>query len=222
MFKGMKVATKKNSKKASSKKSNKEKGSLEATRGSELTQSFSERFDNLGIGARTLAKIVENQGEILYQLQELNSKVRRLENQLKEMEEKIDNNFDFTNEKTFKENTIKGAAKILIKKFIYPIEEQIKSEVDNYVQANYKDNLRKFTFAFCRCAENGAGMEIWEAELVQKDKFCFAGYRNGVGNGDLGTGTGSCLAGVLEWRQEWDLGTGTAPGMGILELGTKR
>ena len=50
MFKGMKVAAKKSSKKASSKKSNKDKASLEATRGSELTQSFSERFDNLGIG----------------------------------------------------------------------------------------------------------------------------------------------------------------------------
>ena len=52
---------------------------------------------------RTLAKIIENQGEILHQLQELNSKVGRLENRLKEMEEKMDNNFDFTNEKTFKE-----------------------------------------------------------------------------------------------------------------------
>ena len=38
-------------------------------------------------------------------------------------------------------------AKILIEKSIYPTEEQIKSEVDNYVRANYKDNLRKFTTA---------------------------------------------------------------------------
>ncbi|KAF0393376.1 hypothetical protein F8M41_010432 [Gigaspora margarita] len=109
MFQGIKVATKKSSKKDSSKKSNREKVSLEETRSSELTQSFSERFDNLGIGGsntyensnnsklRTLAKIIENQGEILHQLQELNSKVGRLENQFKEMEEKMNNNFDFTN-----------------------------------------------------------------------------------------------------------------------------
>ncbi|KAF0550236.1 hypothetical protein F8M41_024812 [Gigaspora margarita] len=49
MFQEMKVATKKSSKKDSSKKSNRGKAFLEETRGSELTQSFSERFDNLGI-----------------------------------------------------------------------------------------------------------------------------------------------------------------------------
>ncbi|KAF0502916.1 hypothetical protein F8M41_019768 [Gigaspora margarita] len=92
MFQEIKVAAKKSSKKDSSKKSNRRKASLQETRGSELTQSFSERFDNLGIGSsntyenlntsesRTLAKIIENQEEILHQLQELNSKVRRLEN----------------------------------------------------------------------------------------------------------------------------------------------
>ncbi|KAF0333097.1 hypothetical protein F8M41_016921, partial [Gigaspora margarita] len=42
-------------------------------------------------------------------------------------------------------DTIKGAAKILIEKSIYPTEDQIKSEVENYARANYKDNLRKFT-----------------------------------------------------------------------------
>ena len=47
----MKVTTKKSSKKDSSKKSNRKKASLEETRGSELTQSFSERFDNLRIGS---------------------------------------------------------------------------------------------------------------------------------------------------------------------------
>ncbi|KAF0433674.1 hypothetical protein F8M41_005006 [Gigaspora margarita] len=157
MFQGMKIATKKSSKKDTSKKSNRGKASLEETRGSELTKSFSERFDYLGIGSsntyknsntsesRTLAKIIENQGEILHQLQELNSKVRRLENQFKEIEEKMNNNFNFTNEKTFKEDIIKGATRILIEKSIYPTEDQIKSEVENYARANYKDNLRKFT-----------------------------------------------------------------------------
>ncbi|KAF0483952.1 hypothetical protein F8M41_023158 [Gigaspora margarita] len=82
MFQGIKITAKKSSKKDSSKKSNREKASLEETRGSELTQSFSERFNNFEIGgsntyensntseSRTLAKIIENQGEILHQLQE--------------------------------------------------------------------------------------------------------------------------------------------------------
>ncbi|KAF0478845.1 hypothetical protein F8M41_023939 [Gigaspora margarita] len=158
IFKEIIVASKKSSKKALSKKSDKGKATLEATRRSKLTQSFSNRFDNLGIEAssgsntyeysntselqaRTLAKIIENQGVILHQLQKLNSKVRRIKNRLKEIEEKMDNNFDFTNEKTFKKDTIKGVAKILIEKSIYPKEEQIKSEVEIYVQANYIDNF---------------------------------------------------------------------------------
>ncbi|KAF0458735.1 hypothetical protein F8M41_000895 [Gigaspora margarita] len=148
MFQGMKFTTKKSSKKDSSKKSNRGKAFLEETRGSELTQSFSESLKILELvvlilmkiqillnvfKARTLAKIIENQGEILHQLQELNSKVGRLENQFKEMEEKMNNNFDFTNAKTFKEDNIKGAARILIKKSIYLTKDQIKSEVENYV-----------------------------------------------------------------------------------------
>ena len=56
MFKGMKVAARKSSNKASSKKSDKGRASLEATRGSELTQSFSERFDNLGISGSNTYK----------------------------------------------------------------------------------------------------------------------------------------------------------------------
>ncbi|CAG8836411.1 41828_t:CDS:2, partial [Gigaspora margarita] len=55
----MKVTLKKSSKKVLSKKSDKEKATLEATRGSELTQSFLERFDNLRIRASSgAAKIL--------------------------------------------------------------------------------------------------------------------------------------------------------------------
>ena len=49
MFQRIKVTAKKSSKKDLSKKSNRGKASLEKTRSSELTQSFSERFNNLGI-----------------------------------------------------------------------------------------------------------------------------------------------------------------------------
>ncbi|CAG8855884.1 24253_t:CDS:1, partial [Gigaspora margarita] len=51
IFKEMKVASKKSSKKALSKKSDKGKATLEATRRSKLTPSFSEKFDNLEIKA---------------------------------------------------------------------------------------------------------------------------------------------------------------------------
>ncbi|CAG8838804.1 19070_t:CDS:1, partial [Gigaspora margarita] len=51
IFKGMKVALKKSSKKVLSKKSEKIKAPLKETRGSELTQSFLKRFDNLRIKA---------------------------------------------------------------------------------------------------------------------------------------------------------------------------
>ena len=50
MFQGFSIKSKKSSTKAPSKKTNKgKKASLETTRGSKLSESFSERFDNLGV-----------------------------------------------------------------------------------------------------------------------------------------------------------------------------
>ena len=50
MFQGFSIKSKKSSTKAPSKKTNKgKKASLKTTRGSELNESFSERFDNLGV-----------------------------------------------------------------------------------------------------------------------------------------------------------------------------
>jgi hypothetical protein len=49
MFQGMKVSSKKNSKKSHSKSTTK-KISLESTRGTELSESFYDKVDNLGIG----------------------------------------------------------------------------------------------------------------------------------------------------------------------------
>ena len=50
MFQSFSIKSKKTSTKALSKKTDKgKKASLETTRGSELSESFSERFDNLGV-----------------------------------------------------------------------------------------------------------------------------------------------------------------------------
>jgi len=46
---------------------------------------------------------LKNQGEILHQIRELNTKVGRVEYQLRDLEEKLVKNFDNTNEKTFHE-----------------------------------------------------------------------------------------------------------------------
>ena len=46
---------------------------------------------------------MENQGEILHQIRELNTKVGRVDNRLRDIEEKLAKNFDNTNEKTFHE-----------------------------------------------------------------------------------------------------------------------
>ncbi|KAF0416569.1 hypothetical protein F8M41_007405 [Gigaspora margarita] len=78
---------------------------------------------------RTLAKIIKNQGEILSELKVIKDKVRRIENRLNDLEQKMDNSFNITNDKAFKEDTIKGAAKALIEKAIYPENSQIKSEL---------------------------------------------------------------------------------------------
>ncbi|CAG8844562.1 8942_t:CDS:2, partial [Gigaspora margarita] len=77
---------------------------------------------------RTLARIIENQGKILSKLKVIKDKVRRIENHLNDLEQKIDNSFDITNNKAFKEDTIKGAAKALIEKAIYSENSQIKSK----------------------------------------------------------------------------------------------
>ncbi|RIB21010.1 hypothetical protein C2G38_2034740 [Gigaspora rosea] len=94
---------------------------------------------------RTLARIIENQGEILSKLKVIKDKVGRIENRLNDLEQKMDNSFDITNDKAFKENTIKGAAKALIEKAIYPENSQIKSEPEKYVQENYAEYFEKFT-----------------------------------------------------------------------------
>jgi tetrahydromethanopterin S-methyltransferase subunit G len=50
-----------------------------------------------------LAKVIENQGEILHEVKAIKSNFVRIENRLKDIEEKLENNFDFKNEKTFQE-----------------------------------------------------------------------------------------------------------------------
>ena len=49
MFQGISFSSKKSSKKSQSKKPTIRLSSLEETRGSELNESFSERFENLGV-----------------------------------------------------------------------------------------------------------------------------------------------------------------------------
>ncbi|RIB09181.1 hypothetical protein C2G38_2209555 [Gigaspora rosea] len=163
MFQGFSIKSKKTSKNTQSKKANKGKAaSLESTRSTTLSESFSERFDNLEVNdnsesnsysyantsesnERTLARIIENQGEILSELKVIKDKVGRIENRLNDLEQKMDNSFDITNDKAFKEDTIKGAAKALIKKAIYPENSQIKSEAEKYVRENYAEYFERFT-----------------------------------------------------------------------------
>ncbi|RIB09739.1 hypothetical protein C2G38_2207972 [Gigaspora rosea] len=163
MFQGFSIKSKKTSKNTQSKKANKGKAaSLESTRSTTLSESFSERFDNLGVNdnsgsnsysyantsesnERTLARIIENQGEILSELKVIKDKVGRIENRLNDLEQKMDNSFDITNDKAFKEDTIKGAAKALIEKAIYPKNSQIKSEAEKYVRENYAEYFERFT-----------------------------------------------------------------------------
>ncbi|KAF0392634.1 hypothetical protein F8M41_010495 [Gigaspora margarita] len=163
MFQGLSIKFKKTSKNTQSKKANNGKTvSLESTRSTSLSESFLERFDNLGVNdnsgsnsynnakmsesyERTLARIIENQGEILSELKVIKDKVRRIENRLNDLEQKMDNSFDITNDKAFKKETIKGATKALIEKAIYPENTQIKSEAEKYVRENYAEYFEKFT-----------------------------------------------------------------------------
>ncbi|RIB07320.1 hypothetical protein C2G38_2214764 [Gigaspora rosea] len=133
MFQGFSIKSKKTSKNTQSKKANKGKAaSLESTISTTLSKSFSERFDNLG---------VNDNREILSELKVIKDKVGRIENHLNDLEQKMDNSFDITNDKAFKEDTIKGAAKALIEKAIYPENSQIKLEPEKYVRAEYFERL---------------------------------------------------------------------------------
>ncbi|RIB27998.1 hypothetical protein C2G38_2159067 [Gigaspora rosea] len=134
MFQGLSIKSKKTFKDTQSKKANKgTTASLESTRNTSLSESFSERFSNLRVNdnsgsnsysnaktsksyEKTLARIIENQGEILSKLKVIKDK-----------------------------DTIKGAAKALIKKAIYPENSQIKSEPEKYVRENYTEYFEKFT-----------------------------------------------------------------------------
>ena len=55
----------------------------------------------LVLDSRTLAKVLENQGEILHRLSQLTSQVMCIENWLKEIEEQLVEKFDVTHEKAF-------------------------------------------------------------------------------------------------------------------------
>ncbi|KAF0474832.1 hypothetical protein F8M41_024633 [Gigaspora margarita] len=130
MFQDLSIKFKKTSKNTQSKKANKGKtASLESTR----------------IYERTLARIIENQEEILSELKVIKDKVRRIENCLNNLEQKMDIGFDITNDKAFKENMIKEVAKALIEKAIYSENSQIKSEAEKYVRENYAEYFEKFT-----------------------------------------------------------------------------
>ncbi|KAF0375120.1 hypothetical protein F8M41_012767 [Gigaspora margarita] len=143
MFQGLSIKFKKTSKNTQSKKANKGKtANLESTRSTSLSESFSEQFDNLRVNDNT--RIIENQGEILFELKVIKDKVRRIENHLNDVEQKMDNSFDITNNKAFKEDKIKGAAKALIEKVIYPENSQIKLEAKKYDRENYAEYFEKF------------------------------------------------------------------------------
>ncbi|CAG8802824.1 62_t:CDS:2 [Gigaspora margarita] len=108
MFQGLSIKFKKTFKNTQSKKANKGKtASLESTRSTSLNKSFTEQFNNLGVNdntyERTLARIIENQEEILSELKVIKDKVGRIENRLNNLEQKMDNSFNITNDKAFKE-----------------------------------------------------------------------------------------------------------------------
>ena len=60
MFQGMSFSSKKSSKKSQSKKSIMRPASLEETRGSELSESFAERFENLGVKSSSRSINLDN------------------------------------------------------------------------------------------------------------------------------------------------------------------
>ncbi|RIB14404.1 hypothetical protein C2G38_2195255 [Gigaspora rosea] len=68
-----------------------------------------------------------------------------METRLKDIEEKLNSNFDFSNDKTFKEDVIKSVSKEILTKAIYPEEELIRAELDRYVRSNYKEDYKKNT-----------------------------------------------------------------------------
>ncbi|RIB12460.1 hypothetical protein C2G38_2200606 [Gigaspora rosea] len=53
-----------------------------------------------------LARIIENQEEILFELKVIKDKVGKIENRLNDLEQKMDKSFDITNDKAFKENKL--------------------------------------------------------------------------------------------------------------------
>lgn len=60
MFQGISFSSKKSSKKSQSKKSIMRPASLEETRGSELSESFSERFENLEVESSSGTVTLDN------------------------------------------------------------------------------------------------------------------------------------------------------------------
>ncbi|RIB20366.1 hypothetical protein C2G38_2179540 [Gigaspora rosea] len=135
MFQGLSIKSKKTSKNTQSKKANKGMTvSLESTKGTtaslELTRNTSLTYE------RTLARIIENQGEILSKLKVIKDKVGRIENRLNDLEQKMDNSFDITNDKAFKEllqkiRSLQGTLTNKIKETLFSVYGNLIEPINN-------------------------------------------------------------------------------------------
>ncbi|RIB01278.1 hypothetical protein C2G38_2231349 [Gigaspora rosea] len=127
---------------------------------------------------RTLARIIENQGEILSEFKVIKDKVGRIENRLNDLEQKMDNSFDITNDKAFKEDMIKGAAKALIEKAIYSKNSQIKSEAEKYKSTKTNECYQKLFEELEKDSDdtymNRILHKIWPDSKAPPEKIAYA------------------------------------------------
>ncbi|CAG8459191.1 7976_t:CDS:10 [Gigaspora rosea] len=79
------------------------------------------------ISSQEIKKIIDNQGKLLQQLNQLMLKIEGIDESLKEVGDKISENLD---------QTVKGASKALLEYSIYPDQKELKEAVEDYLIDN--------------------------------------------------------------------------------------
>ncbi|CAG8798813.1 25833_t:CDS:2, partial [Gigaspora rosea] len=100
------------------------------------------------ITSAEIKKLLDNQGKLMHKVDRLMARFEemeeRIDSRLRAVEDKLFATLDVSELQLFVESTVKGATNALIKKTIYPTQQELKEAVEDYLEENNYDFLQGF------------------------------------------------------------------------------
>ncbi|RIB26505.1 hypothetical protein C2G38_2030179 [Gigaspora rosea] len=100
----------------------------------------------LQITLAEIKKLLDNQGKLMHKVDRLMARFEemeeRIDSRLRAVEDKLFATLDGSELQSFVESTVKGATNALIKKTIYPTQQELKEAVEDYLEENNYDFLQ--------------------------------------------------------------------------------